>query len=840
MSMLDILRKNKKVLLVAELSAFLHDLDKATPAFLEKADNHSLKSLFTGNKYRDNQDTVPIRKRLQWRDYNLNPIKADLGIALDSLRPVFEEVLLAKPATIAVEDAFVFHHDNDPQEPHPLLSHLLHAALGGCDGIDSALDKDGAFDPQPQAGFVIDSPFGAFERNCETKFDEALKILRKLQGDDLDAIAGSIEELREVFMAGLGQTLYPCNDVTLWAHSYSVAVMTVALMAKVLLEFHASPHNAEDRYLLPQRYDRRKGRNAEVADTADFAFCKVTFDRSFLWSQAEKAGDVSGIAHQVLQLQDTVRDQLEKEISIGREMYRDQERVLFLMPKLPDQQAELEATLHGELERSIVARLVGMQCHELPFSISFESATANDEKDVAKRILKRSKQVLRRHEPCLQSVTALLKLTETDVAGGPRCRVCGIRPEVQHAENHLCTACDRRRSDVGVFSRRKLRAHDYRFTLDLKEILKASGGNRLALLRLSFDLQPLFESTVFDKVKWQHGNMEWAKNPSPGRLYRCWETLSSFLAACRDIAGRECSCIFPVTLDPTPDRMEFVIAGAKAMRVITAIYKEYEKRFGKFRECLPLSVGCVFFYQKFPLYVVMDAARGMADAFSQPREETWTVRGELAEEENATVVQLETANQGNKGQLASLAEWRVNPYRSDDKIDIFHPWFNGKLVNQLCDGDTINVREGYFDFILAESAESRFAFAGSEGERRHHILGSRPSYPLAAIPEFVQVWDLLKKLPKHQRGNIESLLVEKINAWGDAWWNDEDTARKFCRTVLFAPNAFGKKNLTEQERTLLENAAWNGVLLDVLDLYMHLIGETNEAPAPACAQPEGE
>ena len=730
-----------------------------------------------------------------------------------------------------------------------MLSHLIHAGLGGCDGIDSELDKDFAELEQTEP-FIIDTPFGFETVKWKGNLADAIGILNTCFSDfssePLKKRNAVMKELKDIYGTALGENSYPCNDVTIWAHSYSVAAMTKSLLAKVIIESGTINNGAP--YKLPKRL--RKDEKVKGKNTTDFTFVKVVFDREYLWSTSQKAGDVIGIADQVLKLQEAIRSFVECELLVGNEVYRDQEQQIFLIPRLGtwlDEHGKpvLDESLHAEFEQNIEDALYAciskhahdIGCPEIPFGVAFASLEQQAGESVSDRILSRSASLLREETHCRQKTD----ITDVAESGKGRCVVCRFRivgTSREQREAHICPSCHARRTDEEVSKRRNIPWEH--ITSDLQKLIpKNSEENRLALVSLFFDLRPLNDGSVFNKVEGEKKEKPVHKNSSPGRLHRSWEALRLFLSDCRSIVYKECeSLLFPITLEASPDRMEFIIRGAKADQVISAIYNEYEKRFGKFRDCLPFSVGCVFFYRKFPLYVVMDAVRGMRNSFSSKRTATLVVKDSGCDDSGEVILSLLEEDQDVLGQPASWTKWRIDSKLSNKtQTDTYHCRFGDELLKDIAPGHRVEVSEGYFDFILADSSQTRHAFSASS--RSHHILGKRPLYPVSVIPDFERLWCLLKKLNTNQVSSIEGFLVDKMMAWGDYWTNDPDAARGFCRLILFSPNAFGKRKkdktyalldsasneppLPENcDKQILENAAYNGLLLDVIDFYKHL------------------
>ncbi len=931
MRLLDVLQESRTQILLLEFSTLIHDLDKLRGAFLNDPDAHSFKTL----RHRKEEETSEEKRRELWADTSLGELTLQLPVRERQVPyPAAAEVKLDSNNAIELGDAFIFHHDLRPQKPHPFISHLIHPALGGCDGIDSALDKNtGNEGTQTSHRFFIDTPFGFSTTETkatslasdENHYRHVIAMVQSLVKTFADSITSpSLEKftidqahpkLKPELRKALGETRYPINDVTLWSHSYSVAALCKALFAKVLIE-ESQP--VKGPYLLPSRGGQSDAERKPNNQT-DFAYCRVTLDRPYMWSRAVKAGDVMGIADQVDRLQSHLEQFFATKILAGNQVYRDQESVVFLIPKLgtwvdaagtPQLPVELHRDFEGEIRESLQDEILiwttKNHCEDLPFAITFSSGKSNNAQ-ANERMLDRSERVFKGPVDCRQNPKALLSVfSEYNSAGQSRgrmafsqCKVCGLRPQRSAPPNEeldldICDKCRERRRNTNVRKQRNLGEN---LTSDLETM---TPENRLALIRFTFDLTPIYESKIFEKVEWTTSQKKdgviatksFKKNPSPGRLHRTWMALTDLLEESRNIASKVIAesaerrteiqgmpfevetggGLFPVTLTPTPDRMEFIVPASLVMEIITKVYDEYEKRIGKFRECMPLSIGCVFFYKKYPLYVVMDAMRNMAESLTTT-EDAWSVK-QAQGHSGYRELHVTPPNHGKTGSLAGWAAWRVPTTLSDGRYDMYHPKFrtsedepsNYVHVTDIKAGDQLkHVREGWFDFILADSAQSRFAFRG--GTRRHHILGERPAYPLSSVREFQRIHGLLVKLTPSQISAIEGTLVEKMLAWKHQWFSSnpetEVTVRHFCELIVMAPNAFGartpdkrfyrhfdchkggdpqreadyQKTNPNSERNLLINAACNGVLLDVIDVYEHLqdttLGAVKHAPQPA-------
>ena len=370
-----------------------------------------------------------------------------------------------------------------------------------------------------------------------------------------------------------------------------------------------------------------------------------------------------------------------------------------------------------------------------------------------------------------------------------------------------------------------------------------------------FDLRSIRDGSIFESVRWQSGNNTVKKNPSPGRLYRCWETLESFFrefvedvvpndTEIKELFGiiendNEGIKTFRITI--SPKTLQFITTAQAAPIVINKMYELYEKQFGKFRNNLPLSIGAIFFYKKFPLYAVFDAAKNMKILLKPSvSEENWKVTDRRNDNGENTLF-LEPHKKNGFGSGDNVFIWKIPILLSDNKrADMFHPNFKVstdnnneryKHVSEITANDSVYVRDGKFEFTLLGSAVQRHSIM--HDRIRHHIFGKKTPYDLSVISLFPRLEKLIDRLSDTQIKQMESLLIEKMLSWKIEWKkvvNENDSPEKktvenFCKSVLFSKNAFGKKAIYDKlkngDKELLIRSAVSGLLIDFLDIKLH-------------------
>lgn len=415
-------------------------------------------------------------------------------------------------------------------------------ARPGVDGVDSGVDKQGkelVEGKQPLGKTLIATAFGHEPESLRIKIDELKKvrhdyandlalILQRIQTERASLTADhtlpsefwqevlydgwqtedrySVKGLRELteaaFRQALGETRRAANDVTLWDHSYSVASLYKAALAKVLLEGEwTKPAQIKWRIL------------------------RVSFDGPGFWGQAHHVTDMSGRQQAVEEALDRVRETLEVTYPLGNEVYRDENGSAFLMPNLGDVHRELEAAVRG-----LVTNAVGLT-------------------DLTGELVPKCHWYL---EPVREGMTrafgTTLRKAPRPLTGDPHrmdgwwkdsppreiCTVCGVRPvgyrpkraqipgwvtSDKAEKRHICCVCLHRR---GRRAETWLTKEDHT-TIWADEVVDVN--SRFALIVGRFDLTQWLNGTLVRTMLVAPGK---SKNPSPARIRRVWETTQRF------------------------------------------------------------------------------------------------------------------------------------------------------------------------------------------------------------------------------------------------------------------------------------------------------------------------
>jgi hypothetical protein len=314
----------------------------------------------------------------------------------------------------------------------------------------------------------------------------------------------------------------------------------------------------------------------------------------------------------------------------------------------------------------------------------------------------------------------------------------------------------------------------------------------------------------------------------------------------------------------------------KALAVVQAIKEKYEREMGKVRNRLSLHLGVVYAHRRTPLRAVLDAGRRMLQfltpaslspslgrgAGGEGGDETWTVQkdaiqGVLPPEKQALATGTQQFRQTITVKLKQngrFLTWYVPTVMGDGNTrDEWYPYVfiethgddsqvsgrtlafkglrptaNGTEVcwlvhaAELKQGDEAYFTPATFDFEWLDSTARRFEIAYDIQGKRHGRL-TRP-YLLDDLGAIQQVWQWI--------GGQDGLTTSQIHALRaiietrrEAWQIDpnDQTFRQLCRQAI--RNAGWRKQPPDTDREKLTDWAANGLLADVVELYLGIMKE---------------
>lgn len=289
-----------------------------------------------------------------------------------------------------------------------------------------------------------------------------------------------------------------------------------------------------------------------------------------------------------------------------------------------------------------------------------------------------------------------------------------------------------------------------------------------------------------------------------------------------------------ITLLSDPGRFMALVPANKALKVAQAVKGKYIEEMRKVRNRLPVALGLVYAPSHTPLVTLLDAGRRMLD---MPLDEkTWEI-GVGKEDGDDYLLQFKENG----------IEWRV-PKKMGDKetLDIWYPYFyihthetsaptdrafkgaKGWLVHvsELRPNDSVRLQPSYFDFEFLDSSARRFEISYTDKGRRRSVGNATKPYFLENLDQFQSLWELLGRLSQSQIMNINCLIETKRAEWriGEAKNGDKDEVfREFVRAVFH--NASWKMEVSIEDKDKLIDAAYSGMLNDVITLYHQIMKE---------------
>lgn len=312
---LEVLAQHRDAILLAEIGALLHDLGKLDSRFIIQM-SADRPSSFKRYEHEKILKDLPQLKNLL-SDKVFTDTLADLGNIVQGLAPP------TRRSELSLDRIISKHHDDVKGSPIGYYK-LIAASTCGVDGVDSGIDKGTVSSEakQTRANTYIATTFG-FEGKCidATKNDlgpfqqKLVQILKSglkkvINGTAFNMIRSNIiQAAKQAFVETLGDTRRAANDVTLWDHSYSVASLYKAALAKILLDGQwTEPKELQWRIL------------------------RISLDGLSFLNSVHRVPDILGRQQALTDALDKVKELLEVEYPLGNEIYRDENGSAFVVP----------------------------------------------------------------------------------------------------------------------------------------------------------------------------------------------------------------------------------------------------------------------------------------------------------------------------------------------------------------------------------------------------------------------------------------------------------------------------------------------------------------------------
>jgi CRISPR-associated Csx11 family protein len=371
-SYLQLLAYHRRFILLCEISAFLHDLDKLSGAFCkDKTERDKKKHEKIGGELYVHGVRAELRKKYLEHDGLFSadfrkvleqwsiapPDFLTHGLEKQFPNPVnAKETIILTPTTISLAEAFLTHHDgykpSKGKTAIPIPGAFVNGGLCGADGLDSEVDKAVFGHDQTAGSAYIASPFGREHCRYEAAYlDTARMHLLKTLTDILCNSARSMrwvrgkiyERSQEAMSDGLGETHRATNDVRLYDHSFSVATLTKAIAAKVLIEaLHAQPND----YKLPLRYHAYQGRSL-------FRVLSIMANTPAILARGMRIGDILGYRDRLNDLWKLLRRMFENTFPLGNVVYEDEYGIHLVLPAIEsnEHREKFEQQIRDKIER---------------------------------------------------------------------------------------------------------------------------------------------------------------------------------------------------------------------------------------------------------------------------------------------------------------------------------------------------------------------------------------------------------------------------------------------------------------------------------------------------------
>jgi CRISPR-associated Csx11 family protein len=267
-----------------------------------------------------------------------------------------------------------------------------------------------------------------------------------------------------------------------------------------------------------------------------------------------------------------------------------------------------------------------------------------------------------------------------------------------------------------------------------------------------------------------------------------------------------------IVLARSPIFCQLLLPAEKASHTLKRVSGLADKHFGKVRGKLPLSTTLLVVNRRFPLYALLDAGQMALDdpSFSE-------------------------------GSVQGLW-WDAATHEADS----FYGYYPMKKPNEdrgwtLTDLAPVNqvsrfwMTPGYFDFDFLGSTADRHNLIYERRDGRlvrlsiaYGALQPRP-FAIHRLKDLLWVWDTLAatQLGPTQRHHVEEALSTKLEEWESVDWEAvRPVFNHFSKALLrqtFPEEKWAE--LSQEQRGLLERSANDGLLLEALELFQHVLKE---------------
>jgi CRISPR-associated Csx11 family protein len=299
------------------------------------------------------------------------------------------------------------------------------------------------------------------------------------------------------------------------------------------------------------------------------------------------------------------------------------------------------------------------------------------------------------------------------------------------------------------------------------------------------------------------------------RRIQSWRRETDGVQIAQEISVANVACggsYLPFTvLGRSPVFYQVLLPARSVPQVLHKILLLGEDHFGKVRGKLPLHVGLLVANRRFPLYALVEAGQqilGYPDLRRGWLQYSWWE----SDPTDDFFGSYPTKGPDDHGfPIANLL-----PVERDKQFWITPGFFD-------------------FDFLGATTDRHRLRYeAGAPPTRtaiKHGWLCPRPM-PLHRLKQLLGIWKLLSEdLTTTQRHQIDAALGTKLEQWRSQGEEARPVFHNFAKTIL--QDAFGRawfESLNSDQRGQLLSAADDGLLMDAMELFQHVLkgGGENE------------
>lgn len=496
----ETLRNYRPLLLACEAIGWLHMVDKAMVDFLQSQGGQGIEH----NPYKW-LDKVKFDKKMEWIKRLEWIEKEDEKIASE-----------AWPENISdfVKEA---RKDKNKRNKRKGLLGMFQAAHGIASGIEkqSYPDQTTNYLKQDTTHMWLSTAFGHPVRNLlddpsevltDLGWEQLVKVIKRIlielrclgkkENRDVEKwfnwrekAIGPGSFLRWALMSKIADTRLPNNDVTLWDQSYVAAALFKSAVAGAILEGISSfPWNRKNEKL------RREIR---------WRLLTVGIGTRHYEARAVKIGDWTGARKAIEDFFTRIRKLVEVDLALGSLIYQDSEVAVFTFP---GEREGCNTKLDIQEWKQYLQKQIDGYAQDLKLETPPYCAISDEP---SRSLILLTKEIRKARDAIAVPIHRTWEIPlSKNVQNGHVCLVCLARLNDNHDKQRPCSVCeDRRKHRLDEWIQGKLDQD----TIWISEV--ADQNDRVALLTLSFDLEPWLNGRRLDSLRSQ-SIVEWCKRNS--------------------------------------------------------------------------------------------------------------------------------------------------------------------------------------------------------------------------------------------------------------------------------------------------------------------------------------